>query len=157
MDLGQFLTRNALKTFLAGIILAVILMLCMSAGYSYSDSTEFCSSCHSMNEYAANWQTSNHKQFKCTECHLPQDNMIDKMVAKTETGLNDTYHEFMRDYPAEIKLTAKGKDIVNGNCLRCHQSTVENTFMAESSDNCLKCHTGLVHHQFTNKGGIKIE
>ena len=157
MDLGQLLTRNALKFSLAGMIIAVLLMLIISGGYAYSDSPEFCSSCHSMNEYAVTWQASNHKQFKCTECHLPQDNMINKMMAKTETGMNDTYHEFMRDYPAEIELTVKGKDIVNSNCLRCHQSSVENTFAMESSDNCIKCHSGLVHDQFTNKGGIKVE
>ncbi|MEG6584464.1 cytochrome c3 family protein [Dendrosporobacter sp. 1207_IL3150] len=157
MDTGQFLNRNALKIALAVFVFAVVGMLVAGAGYAYSDSPQFCGSCHSMVEPTASWQESNHKQFKCTECHLPQQNLATKLVVKAQTGMNDTYHEVLRDYPATMVISPKGKAIVNDNCLRCHKSTVETTAMMTSGEDCTKCHRGLVHGTNKSKGGIKVE
>lgn len=158
MDTGQFLNRNALKLALVVLVVAAVLAMAAGAGYAYSDSPQFCGSfCHSMASSHETWLASNHKQFKCTECHLPQDNLVAKMIAKGQTGMSDTYHEVVRDYPENIRITEKGKAIVQDNCLRCHKSTVENTFMANGQDDCTRCHRGLVHSIDQSKGGIKIE
>ncbi len=78
----------------------------------------------------AHWQQSNHKQFACIECHLPDSNIAIKVAYKTKAGLNDLYHETLRSYPASIRYLAEARGIAEGNCLRCHYSTVGNTFMA---------------------------
>ncbi len=88
---------------------------------------------------------------------MPQGNIAAKMIAKGTTGMSDTYHEVLRDYPANIRISATGKAYVQENCLRCHASTVENTFMANGQDDCVKCHRGLVHSIDQSKGGIKVE
>lgn len=157
MDTGQFLNRNGLKIALVVLVVVMLGMAGAGAGYAYSDSPEFCGSCHSMGQAHSTWQSSNHKQLKCTECHLPQQNLAIKMITKGTTGMNDTYHEVLRDYPVAMKLSTKGKTIVEDNCLRCHKSTVENTGMAAGNADCTKCHRGLVHGINKSEGGIKVE
>ena len=97
MNTGQFLSRNALKIALVVLVIVVIGMMAGGAGYAYSDSPESCGSCHSMEQAHSTWQASNHKQLKCTECHLPQNNLVTKLITKGTTGTNDTNHEVLRD------------------------------------------------------------
>ena len=157
MDTGQFFNRNALKLMLLGMIVAVVAMACTVGGYEMAESPAFCGSCHSMTQAHASWQVSNHKQIDCTECHLPNNNLVAKLIAKGQTGMNDVYHETLRDYPATIRVSTSGMRIVQDNCLRCHRSTVENTQMAAGGQDCTKCHLGLVHDWDKSKGGIKVE
>lgn len=160
MDTGQEekSNRHALKLVFLGLIIAVAGMMAMTAGYAYAESPQFCGTCHSMDQVFLTWKDSNHKQLACTECHLPNKNLAVKLVAKAQTGINDVYHEVMRDYPASIKITTQGKAYLAENCLRCHQSTVEATGMASGGQDCAKCHRGLVHERGSiSKGGIKFE
>lgn len=157
MDTGQFLNRNALKLVGAGFVIAVVGMAVVAMGYAYAETPAFCGACHSMEQSYVSWQASNHKQIACSECHLPNSSLATKLVAKARTGITDVYHETIRDYPAVIKVTAQGKGYLADNCLRCHQSTVENTAMAAGGQNCAKCHRGVVHGINKSKGGIKIE
>ena len=157
MDTGQWFNRNALKLILAGMAVAVAAMACMAGGYEMAESPAFCGSCHSMTQAHASWQSSNHKQIDCTECHLPNRNLVVKLIAKGETGMNDVYHETLRDYPATIQVSDSGMKILKDNCLRCHQSSVENTRMADGGQDCTKCHRGLVHDRNKSKEGIKVE
>ncbi|XER14919.1 Cytochrome c-type protein NrfH [Sporomusa aerivorans] len=157
LDTGQYLNRNALKLMAIGFIVAVAGMAMAGFGYAQAEKPQFCGSCHSMEQAYATWQASNHKQIECTECHLPNNNLAVKLAAKTQTGINDVYHEVLRDYPATIKVTAQGKKIIADNCLRCHQSTVETTGMGAGGQDCTKCHRSLVHGTNKSKGGIKVE
>lgn len=153
---GNFFNRNALKLVLLGFAGAVLAMAVFGAGFAYADKPSFCGSCHSMEHVTLTWQASNHKQFTCGDCHLPQDSLVSKLYVKGENGMRHTYHEVLRDYPDTISFTAAAADIVNKNCLRCHASTVENTFMAGGGD-CRKCHRNLPHRQYVPTGGIKVE
>lgn len=158
MDTGQNKKRHDLKMVFVGLIIAIVGMAAVSGGYVYAESPKFCGSCHSMDTAFTTWQHSNHKQLACTDCHLPNNNLAVKLVAKAQTGITDVYHETLRDYPASIKVTAQGKAYVNGNCLRCHQSTVEATGMGDGGQDCTKCHRGLVHKRGSvSKGGVKYE
>jgi len=110
-----------------------------------------------MDQVRNRWQQSNHKQFACIECHLPAANIAVQVSYKVQAGLNDLFHETLRDYPAAILISAKGKDILRGNCLRCHQATIENTAMVKGEADCLKCHRYLVHGRGLDKGGMRVE
>lgn len=158
MDTGQFLNRNALKLLAIGFAVAVIGMATCVIGYAQLNKPEACGTCHSMNQAYTSWEMSNHKQVACTECHLPNNSMAAHLAAKARTGINDVYHEVVRDYPATVTLTAQGTSYLADNCLRCHKSTVEKTKMAQSGQDCTtKCHRGLVHSNNKGKGGIKVE
>lgn len=137
----------------SGFVAGAIIVFAMVGGYHASGNPLVCGSCHSMDHVYGRWQASMHKQFACTECHLPDTNIAGKIGYKVKAGLNDLYHETLRNYPASISISAEGARIANGNCLRCHFSTVQNTFMGNGGVNCIKCHRYSVHQRGLEKGG----
>lgn len=157
MFLKRILSQSAQTLIGLGIIVGVLLSVIVSVKYHASGDARFCAACHSMDLAHNHWRLSNHKQFACIECHLPNANIVAKIAYKAKAGLNDLIHETLRDYPAAISLSGQGQRIVRGNCLRCHYSTIENTPMGQQGGDCLKCHRFLVHGQGLDKGGIKVE
>ncbi len=157
MGWKKYLEKNSIKLILLGALAAIVGLAVAGGGIAYADKASFCSSCHSMQHVAATWQVSNHRQFTCGDCHLPQENMVEKLIVKNQTGMNDTYHEFLRDYPDTIRVSAKGRGIIERNCLRCHAYTVANTIMSTGGQSCTKCHRGMIHNQTTVKEGVPVE
>jgi len=141
------------KLLSAGVIIGAILVAIMVGGYHASGSPLVCGACHGMDHVYSRWRISTHKQFACVECHLTDTNVAGKLVYKAKAGLNDLYHETLKIYPAAISLSDEGKEIANGNCLRCHFSTVQNTPMAAGGTDCRKCHRFAVHQRGLEKGG----
>lgn len=144
MKLGQFLNRQALKLMGIGFGVAVVVVSAGAYTYAYAEDPTFCGGCHAMSEHYASWQLSTHKTVDCSECHLPHEQPT-KLVAKVQTGVVDTYHQTMRDYPLRIEITEKGQDYLQNNCLRCHESTIANTSMVSGEKDCTTCHRNLVH------------
>jgi cytochrome c nitrite reductase small subunit len=145
------------KILIPGIIIGIVVSAIAVLAYHQSGDARFCSSCHSMNLVHSRWQTSNHHQFSCPECHLPDTHIAGKVIYKTRAGMNDLVHETARDYQAGIGLTGHSRQIINGNCFRCHASTISGTPMAQKSVDCLNCHRYLVHGRGQDNGGIKVE
>ena len=135
------------KLLSAGVIAGAVIVAVFIGGYHASGSPQVCGSCHSMDHVYSRWQISNDKQFACVECHLPDTNIVGQVAYKTKAGLNDLYHETLRTHPAGIAISAEGQEIANGNCLRCHFSTVQNTPTGAGGANCLKCHRFSVHQR----------
>ena len=156
MEVKEFLKSNALKCLACGFIVGLVFVGLMSAMSEATGSKEFCGSCHSMEMEAATFENSSHKFQNCTECHLPHDNAINYWATKASTGITDVYHEVLRDYPARIQLSEDGRDLVNSNCLRCHQGTVSEVHTG-STENCIKCHRGIAHGSIQKEGGLKVE
>ena len=149
--------RTFYKYLIFGLIIGVILSAAAVGAYYQSGDAKFCGSCHSMKPVHQQWSASPHRQFTCTECHLPDTHIVGKVAYKARAGINDLIHETMRDYPAGIHLTTHGRQIANGNCVRCHASTIAETQMGRGGADCLKCHRNLVHGRGQDDGGIKFE
>lgn len=149
--------KKMMKIIAAGVFIGVLITMFSIGGYHAAGSPGFCMSCHSMKDVGFQWQQSQHKQFACIECHLPDSNIAVQAAYKGKAGLRDLYHETLRTYPASIKISAEGRGIAEGNCLRCHSSTIEKTFMAGEEGRCQKCHHGLVHGSGRETGGIRVE
>lgn len=141
----------------SGILLGVVLAALLSGAYSASGDARFCAACHSMEHVQSRLLLTNHKQFACIECHLPAAGLAVQMTYKARAGLNDLFHETLRTYPAAIRISLSGREILRGNCLRCHASTIENTPMAGGKGDCMKCHRFLVHGRGLDKGGMRVE
>lgn len=152
---------NSKKTIflLSAGILAGILLACLAAGaYHAAGTTQFCASCHSMGDVHREWRLSQHSSFTCIECHMPDSNGVVRLAYKAKAGLRDLASETLRSYPATIELSDEGRKITEGNCLRCHRTTVENTLMIQHPPgNCLACHRRLVHGQGMPIGGLLHE
>ncbi len=157
MNWQRLFSLSPLKLLGLGIVTGVIFALLMTAGYHASGSPRFCAACHSMELVYSRWHEANHKQIACIECHLPDTNIVGKVVYKARAGINDLTHETFRSYPAAILLSADSEEILRRNCIRCHYSTIEKTPMVQGGGNCLKCHRYLGHGRGLEKGGIKVE
>ncbi len=145
------------KFFISGIVIGVALSAIAVGAYHQSGDARFCGSCHSMKSVHRQWQASRHQQYTCTECHLPDTHLIGQVSYKIKAGLHDLIHETARDYPIAISLSGHARQIANGNCVRCHASTVAATPMAQGGADCLQCHRYLVHGRGKDQGGMKIE
>ncbi|MRR23896.1 cytochrome C nitrite reductase [bacterium] len=151
------LRKPAIGVLAAGIVVGILVAAAVFTGYHASGSPAICVACHSMKPMAEQWRQSMHKQYACIECHLPDANIAMQVTYKARAGLHDLYHETLRSYPAAIRLTSEARGIAEGNCLRCHFSTVGNTFMAVQGASCLQCHQRVVHGPAQETGGIKVE
>ena len=140
-----------------GIVLGLLIAGVGSGAYHLAGIPRFCASCHSMGYVAARWGESRHKQFACTECHLPAGGLVEKMVYKVRAGVSDLYQETLRDYGAAATLSKKGRSVANGNCVRCHFATIERTALAAGGRDCLRCHQGLVHGRGVGEGVMRYE
>jgi cytochrome c nitrite reductase small subunit len=123
--------------------LASFLFLTADTAISYTDNARFCLNCHVMNDAYESLQLSNHKQFKCTDCHAPHS-YLPKVVFKTKSGLRDLYAVTLGEVPQIIRVTGESKAIISANCTACHKSTVEHTGMGRGRL-CTDCHRDLVH------------
>ena len=162
MEFKEIISKHTLGCLAGGFALGLLVCGIGAGMMSFSGSPAFCGSCHAMKGEAATFAKSTHQKQDCVECHLPHDNMAIYMIEKGRTGMVDTYHEVMRDYPAHIKLSADGKKTVNANCLRCHENTMKNVHAQIGVDldtgaDCMKCHSSIAHGANHLEGGIKVE
>ncbi len=146
-----------LKLLALGILAGVILLFLTSSIYQAAGSSKFCGACHSMELVYKRWQATNHKQFACIECHMPDTNIVGKVAYKTAVGIRDLTHETFKTYPAAIVLSTGSGEILRSNCARCHYSTIQNTPMLQGGGDCLNCHRYLGHGRELEEGGIKVE
>ena len=60
-----------LKLFVKiGLVAVLALPALVWVPIKVTGTTEFCNSCHIMNDYYASWQTSSHAEVNCLMCHL---------------------------------------------------------------------------------------
>ncbi len=154
--------------FVAGIVFAGL----FNVGLAYTNTTEFCTSCHSMQTNLKELQESTHWQNRsgvhagCANCHVPQP-FIPKMVAKI-IAAKDVYHEFMGtiDTPEKYeahrwdmasRVWAKMKATDSRECRSCHDyahmaldaqdrsARNRHSNAPDKGDTCIDCHKGVVH------------
>ncbi|MCL1790978.1 MAG: NapC/NirT family cytochrome c [Peptococcaceae bacterium] len=137
-----------------GFVVCLVVVIAGGAAYAQMEKPEFCGSCHAMSENYGTWSDSSHASVTCSECHLPNNNIAAKLVAKAQTGMVDVWHQTMRDYDLNIEMTDKGKTTLRNNCIRCHEPTIKNTSMIDIGKDgddryCVSCHRNLVHGNMT--------
>ena len=104
---------------------------------------DFCVSCHVMeSEYQAWSHAGAHRRKICVDCHLPNENKAVHLVWKTLDGLKDVALFYSGRVPERIQLTEHGKEVVQANCIRCHEATVA---MIREDRPCWTCHRRIAH------------
>ncbi len=107
-----------------------------------------CNNCHVMDAQYENWYHASHERFAtCVECHLPHDNLIHYYTAKAQTGLHDVYFFSTGQTPQMIRAKPATDEIIQANCVRCHQETVENIMAGVQTfdRHCWDCHRSVAH------------
>ena len=139
--------RKTLVYVLMAAAIAAVLGILAAFGppglYAKSESPEFCGSCHVMQpEYEAWFHAGAHRRIKCVDCHLPNDNLANHLVAKGLEGAKDAVKFHTGMVADNIRISDHGAKVVLGNCQRCHAETISRI---HEDRRCWDCHRRLSH------------
>ncbi len=108
-----------------------------------SDQPAFCAGCHVMEaEYDAWAHAGAHRRKTCVDCHLPNGNAGIHYIWKAIDGMKDVVLFYSGAVPEHIELTEHGKEVLQANCIRCHEQTVANI---NHERKCWECHRRIMH------------
>ena len=111
-----------------------------------TSTSEFCNSCHVMNEQYESWfMTGLHRSIQCVDCHLPNDNPVNHLVWRGLDGMEDVILFYGRMFSENIVTTNHGIKTIKKNCVRCHDEMVSRITVEDR--NCWDCHR-RVNHKF---------
>ncbi|WP_167618582.1 cytochrome c nitrite reductase small subunit [Maribellus sediminis] len=134
----------------------VLFLLYVSKAHSYlSDNPATCTNCHIMAPQYATWQHSSHREVAhCNDCHVPHNNVFNKYYFKAKDGLRHATIFTLRKEPQVIYIHEEGAEVVQNNCIRCHQKLLEDPKLignieahkAHREDRrCVECHREVPH------------
>ncbi len=142
---------------LLGILIGLVLFILHAArATSYlSDDPKACVNCHVMAPQFATWERGSHgKVTNCNDCHVPQDNFINKYLFKASDGLRHSFMFTFRLEPQVIQIKHAGKKAVQQNCIRCHSNVIHPislraisaiSIIEEEERYCWDCHRETPH------------
>lgn len=142
----KFRSMNKKLLLFIGVFLGIILSVVTVKGLAYTDSPEFCSSCHIMTQVYDSFTDSNHAELACSDCHLPHDSIVNKYVQKAKSGIGHVYYNTLGadDIPKVLHTTENSQEIINENCISCHENTLKNV-SHDAKDSCSSCHEAVPH------------
>jgi cytochrome c nitrite reductase small subunit len=134
-------------------------------GLSYlSTDPKACVNCHIMRPQYDGWSKSSHHAVAvCVDCHLPQG-FFAKYVTKTENGWRHGKLFTTQTFREPIEIQAAGSEILQENCVRCHESLVHAMAGAAAREEsavaspdhelrCVHCHWTVGHGERAGLGG----
>ena len=115
-----------------------------------------CVNCHIMEPQYAGWQKSSHHDVAvCIDCHLPES-FIPKYLAKAENGWRHGEKFTTQVFVEPIVVQAKGREILQANCMRCHGELAHQIAAGATAQEqlaCTHCHSGVGHGEKAGLGG----
>lgn len=113
-------------------------------GLSYfSSNPKACANCHIMEEQYDSWRkSSHHAAAGCVDCHMPHDSVIAKIVAKADNGFRHSKGFTLQDFHEPILITPRNSEILQANCLRCHEALAHEIALGAR---CVQCHAHAGH------------
>jgi len=142
------LNKKAFLLVIIGVLAGIILFAGGSKGLEATDSAEFCSTCHIMDDAHDSFMESNHATLSCNDCHVPHDNIVSKLVYKGKSGLGHIYYNSLATdkIPDVLHATQSTQEVTNDNCLRCHEPILDNVDHQDVKDgSCISCHRDVPH------------
>lgn len=156
------------------LILGAILMSVFNYTLEATNTTEFCTSCHSMQtnlkelKETVHYSSASGVHAGCADCHVPKA-FIPKMQAKIMAA-KDVYHEIMGtiDTPEKYekhrwdmasRVWAKMKATDSRECRTCHSfdrmdlseqsksARKRHDSAEEKGKTCIDCHKGIAHEE----------
>ncbi len=140
------------KLPIIAIVIAVLALgyfsLVTDAAAYGGSAPETCANCHAMDSQYENWYHGGHSTWaKCTDCHLPHDNVVVYYAEKGRQGAKDTYAFVTGNIPVFMRAEERTKEIVQENCIHCHEDAVGDIVMGEQYFDryCWDCHRNTAH------------
>lgn len=136
------------------VIGIIALLVVTGVGLYVTDFTAYlgnnpttCNNCHVMDAVYESWYHAGHKAWAvCGDCHTPHA-LIPKYFVKAQSGYHHVTAFVFGNIPDAIRAKESSRDIVQGNCVRCHQETVA-TIIESPMDfdgYCFDCHRNVAH------------
>lgn len=170
----QFPVSKAVCMGLFLFTIAVVFAGGFSVLLNYSNSTEFCTSCHSMRINLKEYQQSSHYRnvsgitATCADCHVPKQffpMLLSKIVA-----VKDVYREIVGTIDTPEKFEARRWLMANRvwdqmkkdgsrTCRSCHDYQTMNLTEQDKraakkhqnalnkNQSCIECHSGIAHDE----------
>jgi cytochrome c nitrite reductase small subunit len=107
-----------------------------------------CNNCHVMDATYENWFHAPHERWaKCSDCHLPHENVFAYYYIKGKSGMHDVYVFSTGKTPVMIRANEETQEIIQENCIRCHEATVEGVVGEPMPTDryCFECHRSVAH------------
>jgi cytochrome c nitrite reductase small subunit len=119
--------------------------LVYAKGYSYLvDDPEACVNCHIMRDNMSSWTVSSHRTITCNGCHTPHE-LVPKYLTKAEHGVAHSWAFTFGD-PQVVRIKQRSLDVVEHNCVQCHDAMTANLRMVDASaPDCVRCHATVGH------------
>lgn len=117
----------------AGVFFGLVFMILhISNATSYlSDDPRACINCHVMTTEFASWQRSSHARVAtCNDCHVPHSNFISKYFFKAKDGVRHATMFTFRLEPQVIVIKEAGINVVQENCMRCHEHQIDQSYLS---------------------------
>jgi cytochrome c nitrite reductase small subunit len=158
---GRWLGRRAalLLAIAAGAVLGLGgFTFRYAEGLSYfSTDPKACANCHIMQRQYDGWQkASHHTAATCADCHLPHT-FVAKYLAKASNGWHHSKGFTLQDFEEPIRIKPGNADILQDNCLRCHEPMVHQLVAgardARGAVECVHCHASVGHGDRAGLGG----
>jgi len=127
-------------------------------GMSYfSTDPKACANCHIMRSQYDGWQkASHHGVATCVDCHLPHT-LFAKYAAKASNGWHHSKGFTLQDFEEPIRIKPRNSEILQHNCLRCHEPMVHELVAGARTDRdaveCVHCHASVGHGDRASLGG----
>ncbi len=154
-------------TISVGVIfgLAFYIFYISNAASYLSDDPETCVNCHVMNPQYATWFHSSHRErANCNDCHVPHDNVFNKYFFKAKDGLRHATMFTLRQEPQVIFIKEEGAEVVQDNCIRCHNNVITDNKMLSKTKTfdhfrtdgrkCWECHREVPHGRVNSLSSV---
>ncbi|MFP4059915.1 MAG: cytochrome c nitrite reductase small subunit [Bacteroidales bacterium] len=143
----------------------IAFLLKISNAPSYiSDKPETCVNCHIMAPQYATWHHSSHREVAvCNDCHVPQNNFANKYYFKAKDGLRHATIFTLRAEPQVIFIKEAGRNVVQNNCVRCHDPLLKGLSHKMPTDHfyqsitdklCWDCHSEVPHGRVNSLSSV---
>jgi cytochrome c nitrite reductase small subunit len=155
---GDEVAMSWLRIDILGMALAVLVGVLVGVGsftfhygegFSYfSTDPTACINCHIMQPQYDSWINSSHHHARCVDCHLPQDNLVSNLIAKSDNGWRHSWAFTFQDFHEPIQIIPRNAQILQDNCLRCHQDIVHDMLTVTGRGeqvSCVRCHQAVGH------------
>jgi cytochrome c nitrite reductase small subunit len=129
-----------------------------------SDDPKTCVNCHIMAPEYATWQHSSHREVaNCNDCHVPHNNVFNKYFFKAKDGMRHAAIFTVRGESQTIFIKEEGRDVVQNNCIRCHNKLITNFKLLVQTNNyhehfkgrlCWDCHREVPHGRVNSLSSV---
>lgn len=166
---------SVLGIFIIGGLAGLIVAGATASFVQYSNSLEFCISCHEMEstvyqEYTetSHYQNPSGVRAVCADCHVPHHSWIATMMRKARASMNELPNHFLGKLDTPEKFEAHRLEMAESvwaemkandsqECRSCHKREAmllgeqrtraqkQHQAAREEGQTCIECHEGIAH------------